>query len=38
MGMNVFLGLRYGVMGEERAVGEIADVVNKMLRDGLTRR
>jgi AcrR family transcriptional regulator len=38
MGMNVFLGLRYGVLGEERDVGEIADVVNAMLRDGLTKR
>lgn len=35
MGMNVFLGLRYGVMGEERDVGEVADVVNAMLRYGL---
>lgn len=37
MGMNVFLGLRYGVLGEERDVGEIADVVNAMLRFGLGR-
>jgi hypothetical protein len=37
MGMNVFLGLRYGVMGEERDVGEVADVVNAMLRYGLGR-
>jgi AcrR family transcriptional regulator len=38
MGMNVFLGLRYGVLGEDRDVGEIANVVNAMLRDGLTKR
>jgi AcrR family transcriptional regulator len=37
MGMNVFLGLRYGVMDEERDVGEVADVVNAMLRYGLGR-
>jgi AcrR family transcriptional regulator len=35
MGMNVFLGLRYGVMDEEREVDEVADVVNAMLRYGL---
>jgi AcrR family transcriptional regulator len=35
MGMNVFLGLRYGVMGEERDVGEVAHVVNAMIRNGL---
>ena len=35
MGMNVFLGLRYGVLGEERAVEDIAEVVNRMLRKGL---
>jgi AcrR family transcriptional regulator len=35
MGMNVFLGLRYGVLGEEREVGEVADVVNAMIRHGL---
>lgn len=38
MGMNVFLGLRYGVLGEERDVAEIADIVNKMLRGGLALR
>ena len=37
MGMNVFLGLRYGVWGEERGVAEIADTVADMLRDGLKR-
>ncbi len=35
MGMNVFLGLRYGVLGEERDVREVSDVVNAMLRYGL---
>ena len=37
MGMNVFLGLRYGVLEEERDVVAVADVVNAMLRDGLGR-
>lgn len=35
MGMNVFLGLRYGVLGEERAVDEVAAVANAMIRHGL---
>jgi AcrR family transcriptional regulator len=35
MGMNVFLGLRYGVMGEERDVAEVAQVANLMVRKGL---
>ena len=35
MGMNVFLGLRYGVMGEERGVDEVAAVANLMVRNGL---
>jgi hypothetical protein len=38
MGMNVFLGLRYGVLGEERDVGAVADAVNAMLRDGMAKR
>lgn len=36
MGMNVFLGLRYAVWGEERSAGEVADIVAAMLRDGIT--
>lgn len=35
MGMNVFLGLRYGVLGKDRPVAEVAAVVNAMLRKGL---
>ena len=35
MGMNVFLGLRYGVLGEERSVAEVASVANAMIRHGL---
>lgn len=35
MGMNVFLGLRYGVLGEERDVAEVAAVANAMVRNGL---
>jgi AcrR family transcriptional regulator len=37
MGMNVFLGLRYGVLGEERPVAEVAAVANAMVRHGLGR-
>ena len=37
MGMNVFLGLRYGVWSEDRSVEEIAAVAEGLLRDGLTR-
>lgn len=35
MGMNVFLGLRYGVLNEDRDLSEVATLVNTMLRDGL---
>lgn len=35
MGMNVFLGLRYGVIDEKRDVAEVASVVNAMMRHGL---
>ena len=35
MGMNVFLGLRYGVQEEERLVAEVAAVANLMVRNGL---
>jgi hypothetical protein len=34
MGMNVFLGLRFGVWGKESA-GEVASVANRLLRSGL---
>ena len=35
MGMNVFLGLRYGVWDDGAAPGEVATVANEMLRRGL---
>ena len=35
MGMNVFLGLRYGVWEEDRSPSEVADVVADFLRRGL---
>ncbi|HEU0043816.1 TetR/AcrR family transcriptional regulator [Sphingomonas sp.] len=35
MGMNVFLGLRYGVWEEDRGTGEVAGVVADFLRRGL---
>ena len=35
MGMNVFLGLRYGVWAEDRGVDEVADAAAALLRHGL---
>ena len=35
MGMNVFLGLRYGVWAEDRAPGDVADLAADLLRRGL---
>lgn len=35
VGMNVFLGLRYGVWSDGRDIGDIARIANVMLRDGL---
>ena len=35
MGMNVFLGLRFGVMDSDRPVEEIAELANAFLRNGL---
>lgn len=35
MGMNVFLGLRFGVWGEDRTVEEVATSAEAMLKDGL---
>jgi AcrR family transcriptional regulator len=37
MGMNVFLGLRFGVMDGTRAVDDVADVANAMVRRGIAR-
>ncbi len=38
MGMNVFLGLRYGVWAEDRTPVEIADIVADMLEHGIAPR
>jgi AcrR family transcriptional regulator len=35
MGMNVFLGLRYGVWGEDRSTDEVADTIADLLARGL---
>ena len=35
VGMNVFLGLRYGVWAQDPPAGEVAAVANRMLRDGI---
>ncbi len=37
MGMNVFLGLRFGVWEDDRPAGDIAAVVADFLRRGLGR-
>ncbi len=37
MGMNVFLGLRYGVMDDDADLDAVADAANALLRDGLSR-
>jgi AcrR family transcriptional regulator len=37
VGMNVFLGLRYGVMGEDRDANEVADIAADFLANGLKR-
>ena len=37
MGMNVFLGLRYGVQQPERPLDEVAAVANGLIARGLTR-
>jgi AcrR family transcriptional regulator len=37
VGMNVFLGLRYGVLGEDRDVMEVADIAVDLLTNGLKR-
>lgn len=36
MGMNVFLGLRYGVQQTERPLDEIAEIANRLIRRGIT--
>ena len=37
MGMNVFLGLRYGVMDDDADLDAVAGAANALLRDGLAR-
>ena len=37
MGMNVFLGLRFGVWSEDRTVDNVAAEAEKLLRDGTSR-
>ena len=37
VGMNVFLGLRYGVMSEDRNVEEVANIATDLLTNGLKR-
>lgn len=37
VGMNVFLGLRYGVMGVDRNVQDVADIAADLLTNGLKR-
>ncbi len=37
VGMNVFLGLRYGVLGEDRDVIEVANIAVDLLTNGLKR-
>lgn len=37
VGMNVFLGLRYGVMSDDRDVNDVADIAADFLTNGLKR-
>ena len=38
MGMNVFLGLRFGVWNQDRAIDEVVAATEALLRDGLASR
>ena len=38
VGMNVFLGLRYGVWSEDRSTAEVAATATRLLREGLAPR
>jgi hypothetical protein len=38
MGMNVFLGLRYGVWDDSRPAEEIAAIANSLIERGIGRR
>ncbi len=35
MGMNVFLGLRYGIWSQEKSAAEIAEIANRILARGI---
>ncbi len=37
MGMNVFLGLRFGVLGSDRTIEDVAAIANALLQHGLSR-
>jgi AcrR family transcriptional regulator len=37
MGMNVFLGLKFGVWGSDRSFSDVTDVAESLLRDGMGR-
>jgi hypothetical protein len=37
MGMNVFLGLRYGAWDNDRGVDQVADTIASLLADGLAK-
>ncbi len=37
MGMNVFLGLRYGIWSEEKSTGEVADIASGILARGISK-
>lgn len=38
MGMNVFLGLRFGILVRDRSVDEITKTVEALLQDGMAAR
>jgi hypothetical protein len=38
MGMNVFLGLRYAIWGDDMKPAQVADAASALLRDGLEKR
>lgn len=38
MGMNVFLGLRFAILSDDRPVADVADAGNSILRDGIRAR
>jgi AcrR family transcriptional regulator len=38
MGMNVFLGMRYGYWSEEKSEGEVADIASGILEHGIARK